>query len=431
MPPFFRLSAVATVAVLSACAVPAPVPMAPSTKVADMEFSASEGPAPASDIAPILEEAPMSLAAPRLFTIARRGVVTAGDIDDRLNLNAFQRYQIRAAQQTGLPRLTLGVPVLATLTGPFGQLAPGLRYTLRRPGADAPFHEGYSGPGGRIADFPQVLGAKTPGAIELRVFDSNASETARARLNPGHMQTIRLQTGATWTPDFLDLVLVVDTTGSMGDEIDYLERELIGITRKAAQVVPGLSVRYGLVAYRDDGDAYVVKTFGFTPRAGQMNRWLRGLSADGGGDYPEAAADALAAGMKMNWRRGKGERLILHVADAPPHDRDAVTYLRVARDAAQEGVQIFTLGASGVGASSEFLMRQASVATGGRYLFLTDDSGVGASHAEPTIPCYQVTRLSQLLTRILLTELTGKRQEAQRDDVIREVGSYDAGVCRN
>ena len=52
-----------------------------------------------------------------------------------------------------------------------------------------------------------------------------------------------------------------------------------------------------------------------------MAGWLRGLSADGGGDYPEAAAAALKAGVGLNWRAGKGERLLLHVADAPPHDK--------------------------------------------------------------------------------------------------------------
>ena len=88
----------------------------------------------------------------------------------------------------------------------------------------------------------------------------------------------------------------------------------------------------------------------------------------------------------------------------------------------------FTLGASGVAEESEFLMRQASVATGGRYLFLTDDSGVGNAHGEPTIACYQVTRLAVLLARVLETELSGVWQEPGA--VIREVGSYQRGVCR-
>ncbi len=254
---------------------------------------------------------------------------------------------------------------------------------------------------------------------------------ARETVKTGTTATIQLPEDSAWRPDFLDLVLVVDTTGSMGDEIAFLQRELIGITRAAARKAPGVSIRYGLVAYRDRGDDYVVQNYGFTDSSGEMSGWLRGLSAGGGGDYPEAAAAALSAGVGLNWRAGKGERLMLHVADAPPHSGDAGNYLRAAKAAADDSIQIFTLGASGVAEESEYLMRQASVATGGRYLFLTDDSGVGNGHSEPTIPCYQVTKLSRLLTRVLMTELSGQRQEAGGADIIREVGSYSGGVCRN
>jgi von Willebrand factor type A domain len=387
-----------------------------------MESSAAE---PAMSEA-IADEAP---ARGSYAGVVRRGVVTAGDIDDRLNLAAFTRYVNRGV--AGLPRLGLGAPVLVQLDGPGGAPAPGARYTLRRPGAAEPFHESYAGPDGRIADFPQVLGAGGLAAVEVRVFGGDGQEIARETVKTGRTTSVTLSEDAGWDPDFLDLVLVVDTTGSMGDEIAFLQRELIGITRTAARKAPGVKVRYGLVAYRDRGDDYVVRNFGFTGNAGEMAGWLRGLSADGGGDYPEAAAAALQSGVGLNWRAGKGERLLLHVADAPPHSGDAAGYLRAAKAAAAKGVQIFTLGASGVAEESEYLMRQASVAAGGRYLFLTDDSGVGNAHAEPTIPCYQVTKLSRLLTRVLMTELSGQRQEAGGGEVIREVGSYSGGVCRN
>jgi hypothetical protein len=74
-------------------------------------------------------------------------------------------------------------------------------------------------------------------------------------------------------------------------------------------------------------------------------------------------------------------------------------------------------------------MRQASVLSGGRYLFLTDDSGVGNSHAEPDIACYRVTALKDLLVRVLASELSGFRKEAADSAVIREVGNYANGVC--
>ncbi len=189
-----------------------------------------------------------------------------------------------------------------------------------------------------------------------------------------------------------------------------------------------MDIRYGLILYRDQGDDYVVRNLGFTGSQAMMKGWLRAQSAGGGGDEPEAAAAALASGVALDWRRGKGERLLIHIADAPPHQGDAAAYLAAAQAAAATGVQIFGLGASGASGASEYLMRQAAALTGGRYLFLTDDSGVGLSHAEPTMSCYRVTTLKDLLTRVLQSELGGRRIEAT--DVVREVGSYAGGVCR-
>ncbi|MFZ1467971.1 MAG: vWA domain-containing protein [Paracoccaceae bacterium] len=421
------LLAVSVTAILAGC-----MPVPESRTVSDPAKSADSGMVLAE---PMVEAAPMAMGAPMPTSgsysgVARRGVVTAGDIDDALNFAAFARYQQRAAGTTGLPRLGLGTPLMVQLVGPDGAPAPGAYYTLSRPGSAEPFHTGYAGPDGRITDFPQVLGAGALGSVKVTVIGSDNFPGVTKTVATGKLTQIALPDSQGWRPEFLDLVLVVDTAGSMGDEIAFLQKELIGAVRSAASKAPGVSIRYGLVAYRDQGDAYVVQNYGFTSSGATMNGWLRGLSADGGGDYPEAAAAALKSGVGLNWRRGRGERIVIQVADAPAHDDDAGAYLRAAKTAAANGVQIFTLGASGVGPEAEYLMRQASVATGGRFIFLTDDSGVGNSHAEPTIPCYRVTKLSRLLTRILATELSGKRQEAGSSEVIRSVGSYAGGVCR-
>jgi hypothetical protein len=307
-----------------------------------------------------------------------------------------------------------------------------VRLTLRSPGAADPFYSGYSGVDGNITVFPSVLGAGRLSSVELRAFPEGQGQALVTRISTsGGREHITLPFAGDWKPEFLDLAFVVDTTGSMGDELEWLTRELRGIVRAAQRSAPGVSVRYGLVVYRDNGDEYVVRNFGFTNRQSQMVAWLRQQQANGGGDYPEAAAAALQAGASLDWRRGKGERLMFHIADAPPHDRDARAYLAAARQAAKNGVQVFGLGASGVAAESEYLMRQAAVQTNGRYLFLTDDSGVGNGHAEPTISCYRVTKLNNLVVRVLRSELSGHRIEAPASAVIRSVGSYQSGVCRN
>ncbi len=362
----------------------------------------------------------------------RRGVLTAGDIDDALNLGAFARYQGGAAKRLKLPRTNLSAPILARITDFNGQPAAGMRVTLRKPGAAEPFYSGYSGVDGLVSVFPAAYGHGRPGKVELRTFpEGQGQAVTRMIATNGKRASVEVNTDQGWKPDFLDLAFVVDTTGSMADELAWLTKELKSIVRQAKRAAPGVDIRYGLIVYRDRGDQYVVRNYGFTKSQSQMQKWLRAQNAGGGGDYPEAAAQALAAGAALNWRRGKGERLMFHIADAPAHKRDAKAYLSAARKAAAQDVQIFGLGASGVGAESEFLMRQASVVSNGRYLFLTDDSGVGYGHAEPTISCYQVSKLNDLMVRVLKSELSGKRVEAKSSGVIRQVGSYRRGVCLN
>ncbi|MDE7233584.1 MAG: hypothetical protein K2N29_00810, partial [Ruminiclostridium sp.] len=56
---------------------------------------------------------------------------------------------------------------------------------------------------------------------------------------------------------------------------------------------------------------------------------------------------------------------------------------------------------SGVDTETEFLCRSFAAATGGTYTFLTDHSGIGGSHHEPTIGYYQVEKLNDMLVRII------------------------------
>ncbi|WP_299926148.1 vWA domain-containing protein [uncultured Pelagimonas sp.] len=407
-------------ALLSACDIP--------DGMADVDASIAVEPALESADAMMEPMVVPDMGAPRPERSARRGVVTAGDIDDALNLSAFKKYQSRTAKELDLPRANLLTPIQVQMVGPNGKPAPGVSYSLRASGASDAFHTGYSGVDGRITVFPASLGAGRQHKVELRAFD-DGQEVTRQVISAGGWSKVAVPKASGWQPDFLDLVFVFDTTGSMGDELDWLTKEFAGIVRQARRSAPGVSIRYGLVAYRDQGDAYEVQNYGFTDQQRQMQSWLKRLNADGGGDYPEAADKAMQAAVNLDWRRGKGERIIFHIADAPPHKQNALSYIRAAQIAAGQDVQIFGLGASGVGAESEYLMRQASVLSGGRYLFLTDDSGVGNSHAEPNIACYRVTKLKDLLIRVLQSELSGTRREAAPSAVIREVGNYKSGVC--
>ena len=121
--------------------------------------------------------------------------------------------------------------------------------------------------------------------------------------------------------------------------------------------------------------------------------------------------------------------MAFHVADAPPHPGEAAAFLEEVDVARQQGIRLYPVAASGVEDSAEYLMRIAAQVTSARYVFLTDDSGIGSSHAEPHIPCYEVQLLGAVLARAIRSELTGHRLEASPAEIVRTVGNPERGIC--
>ncbi|HEY4771014.1 MAG TPA: VWA domain-containing protein, partial [Myxococcales bacterium] len=62
----------------------------------------------------------------------------------------------------------------------------------------------------------------------------------------------------------IDVAFALDTTGSMGDEIDVVKEKIVDIARNVSAGQPRPDVRFGIVAFRDRGDAYVTKAFPFS-----------------------------------------------------------------------------------------------------------------------------------------------------------------------
>lgn len=227
----------------------------------------------------------------------------------------------------------------------------------------------------------------------------------------------------------LDVALVIDATGSMGDEITYLKAELDSIASRVAAAYPEADTRWALVMYRDEGDEYVTRVLDFTDVA-SMRASLAMQSAGGGGDYPEASHAALRDMTNLSFREGDDvARLAFWVADAPHHDSVVREWAEAVRTAAQLDVHVYPVASSGVDGLTELSMRSAAQLTGGRYLFLTDDSGVGGSHLEPTIPCYVVTRLVDAMLRMIDSEMSGSRIAPSSEAILRTSGEPVDGLC--
>lgn len=200
-------------------------------------------------------------------------------------------------------------------------------------------------------------------------------------------------------PKRLDLMMVFDTTGSMGDELLYIQKEFEDIVIRAADQ----NTRFSLNFYRDVEDEYIVRSNGFTADVNEASTLLNAEYADGGGDYEEAVDLALMdAVFEHDWRDNSVKLLFL-VLDAPPHNTtEAAANLKEAlRAASAKGIRIIPIASSGVDETTEALLRNIAMITGGTYTFLTDDSGIGESHLEPTIGAYTVEALNDLIVRLI------------------------------
>ena len=78
---------------------------------------------------------------------------------------------------------------------------------------------------------------------------------------------------------------MIDTTGSMGDELEYIKAEVRSIARAVHNRFPQVDQRFALVVYRDEGDEYVTRRFDFAGLE-EFRSDLRAQSAGGGGDRP-------------------------------------------------------------------------------------------------------------------------------------------------
>ena len=121
----------------------------------------------------------------------------------------------------------------------------------------------------------------------------------------------------------LDLVFVMDTTGSMRDEIADVEQNMLGIIRVLYRFAESLHV--GFVSFKDVDEDYLTRAFELSPMTGRrlndIQAFVSRLEAEGGGDVPEPVGVALARALDMSWRDDAEGRIIV-IGDAPAHKGD-------------------------------------------------------------------------------------------------------------
>lgn len=203
----------------------------------------------------------------------------------------------------------------------------------------------------------------------------------------------------------LDLAFVVDATGSMGDEIKFLQLELVDIIHKVSKANPCLNMRTGALFYKDDGDDYLTRTMPLNEQLSITGSFITEQSANGGGDFPEALDYALENALtQLSWSENQSHKIMILLLDAPCHN-DTASKNRIRRSvqkASSMGIHIIPVAASGINQSTEFLLKNIAIATNGEYVYITDDSKIGNSHIQPTGGKSDVKPLNDLLIETIL-----------------------------
>ena len=202
--------------------------------------------------------------------------------------------------------------------------------------------------------------------------------------------------------ELIEIMFVIDATGSMGDEMRYLQAEITDVVTKVKAANDNVRILISVMVYRDKGDEYVTKYNDFTENVSEQISFLNKQVASGGGDFPEAVEVALTEATLKQWTSGNSTKILVFVADAPAHDSDVASWNSAILKLSEMGVRILTVASSGIDKHTEYFFRAQSLITNGVYVHLTNDSGIGGNHIDATTEeKEEVELLNDCLVRLI------------------------------
>jgi von Willebrand factor type A domain len=398
--------------VVGAPAYPTAAPAAAAEAPKSDEAAAPLAGAPAGGAAPGLPQA-TPIAPPERVQNQQQGTpLKAGEVDDNADFAAYLDY---LRNYGGPPAHQVDVSERYVITIVNDTQQPVLDARVRLFDGQQQVFEGRTFAGGKTVFFPRALDL-SPNTTSLRVLAEKGNSVFEGKLTRGQDgdQTFVLR-GAAARPQTprLDVLFLLDATGSMGDEITQIQNTLASIAERIDRIEPRPDLRFGLVAYRDRGDDYVTRVYDFTPDVTLFQQLLASVRADGGGDTPESLNEGLHQAVQgVNWTED-AVRLVFLVADAPPHldypqDYD---YVREARQAVAAGIKIYPIAASNSEDQAEYVFRQLAQQTLARFIFLTYQPGQSAGtpgdstthHVDPA--AFTVERLDDLVVQVVEREM--------------------------
>jgi von Willebrand factor type A domain len=177
----------------------------------------------------------------------------------------------------------------------------------------------------------------------------------------------------------LEMVFVIDTTGSMGGLIEGAKQKIWGIINEVMQKQSHPRVKVGLVAYRDHNDEYVTKVTPLTEDLDKVYSDLMDYNAAGGGDTPEAVGSALTDTIsKAGWSRSRPglAQIIFLVGDAPPqYNNNEPNAIALTSKAAALNIIVNTIQC-GSASDTRRVWQDIAQHAQGKYFAIAQDGGV-------------------------------------------------------
>lgn len=411
-----------------------PAAHADYTSTGDVAEAPGGAPAPAQPMA-MAKESAAGDAAPRSPEIATGAVsgpapaavrepssVKAGEWDDNANYRDFQGY-IAQQQALGIDKLDVshrhflvavdkknaGVPNCAiSVSDEAGKTAT---LTTTASGR-ALFFPGAVGLSGHL--FNAKTSCLSPNAPATAKFDTSSDDGATTLKIAAERPAITLPT--------IDLVFILDTTGSMSEEIQSVKDTIDQVVAKFDKQV---QVRVALVEYKDRGDDPETRVFQFSNDLPAFRKKISGIQASGGGDTPENVNAGLSVALRqLSWDKNASARMAFLIADAPPHlDYSNVEkYSASALLAAQNGIKVFTISASGMDALGQAVFRQIAQLTGASNMFVlrggagaqSTGAGDAKSSCGGTHENFTSGKLDQLIVRKIKQEVASLKADPMR-----------------
>lgn len=207
----------------------------------------------------------------------------------------------------------------------------------------------------------------------------------------------------------LDVCFLIDTTGSMGDEISRIKATLLRVTERLRDLEQEFDLHYSAVLYRDIGDEYVTKAHPFTSDIESFVDTLQGVQANGGGDGPESLNQGLAHAVSLDGWRDDAAKVMFLIADAPPHmDYSGDTpYGQSLLAAVGQGIRIHSVAASGLDSFGTVVMRQTAQFTGGKFIFIEYGSTAASAASHGVTGSVSSNNLDDIIYQQISGELAG------------------------